>query len=92
MKKKCNRSATITATQMSCETSYTATAEDQVKWCRWEMSLAGHPTPNQNSTIGKVEYTFGGSLVTKPCSWQFCCRKSDPFQGLRIGSCLKFGN
>ena len=24
------RSATITATQMSCETSYTATAEDQV--------------------------------------------------------------
>ena len=36
-------------------------------------------------------YSLEG-LVLKLKLQHFCCRKADPFQGLKLGSCLTLGN
>ena len=36
-------------------------------------------------------WKFSLTCKTKKVTW-ICCRKGDPFQGLRVGSCLTLGN
>ena len=31
-------------------------------------------------------------IYLKHIGWSLCCRKRDPFQGLKLGSCLTLGN
>ena len=48
------------------------------------------PESNEFTTMVCVCVSGSGPVFVQLC--QYCCRKADPFQGPKLGSCLMVGN
>ena len=59
-------------------------------------ALRGHLTGPKAQSCSKAKVvlglTFQGSFQGTSVHWPLCCRKRDPFQGPKLGSCLTLRN
>ena len=76
---------------MAAPRTHTLTAVSLID--RWDGSRCVGPkqlplplSPSSSSPESRGWYSFNNFLLS------ICCRKGDPFQGLRVGSCLTLGN
>ena len=53
-----------------------------------------HPTckSEQQLLVLQKENNISFTSISQQCYWDHCCRKEDPFQGLKLGSCIILGN
>ena len=58
----------------------------------WRIPWTEEPGGLQSTRLQRVGHDWVTSLSFFISLWWLCCRKGDPFQGLKLSSCLTLGN